>query len=156
MGFNKLFVYLFKVQRPISMKKDGIQTRNRKISAKSKKKRNGDFTSMEFFKSPLDKSFSHFPPPNFNPTMHHPSMTSYMNVNTANNFGSSFGAGAHAPGSTADLSCRLGSGYGPITSNSFGTHSSFGHHSFPSSFYGGSATGGLDLSTNAGIVGAMA
>ena len=32
---------LFQVERPLTMKKDGIQTRNRKLSAKSKKKRAG-------------------------------------------------------------------------------------------------------------------
>ena len=37
--------------RPLTMKKDGIQTRNRKLSAKSKKKRG---TVMDFFASPFD------------------------------------------------------------------------------------------------------
>lgn len=128
------------------MKKDGIQTRNRKVSAKSKKKRNGDFTSMEFFKSTLDKPFSTFPPPNFTPSMHHPSMASSYG---ASNFGSSFHSGS------TDMSCRLGSSYGTINSNSFGT-SGLGH-SFPSSLYSsGAPTGGLDLTPNPGIVGAMA
>lgn len=129
------------------MKKDGIQTRNRKVSSKGKKRRSGDFTSMEFFKSSLEKPFPAFPPPNFTPSMHHASMGSYMNG--ASNFG---GYGSHASGAT-DISCRLGSGYGPINTSSFGS-SGFGH-SFPSSFYS-SASGGLDLSTNPGIVGAMA
>ena len=39
------------VARPLTMKKDGIQTRNRKLSAKSKKKRG---TVMDFFTSPFD------------------------------------------------------------------------------------------------------
>ena len=43
------------MDRPIAMKKDGIQTRNRKLSAKSKKKRG----SMVDFFAPFDsKSFS--------------------------------------------------------------------------------------------------
>ena len=37
--------------RPLTMKKDGIQTRNRKLSAKSKKKRG---SVMDFFSSPFD------------------------------------------------------------------------------------------------------
>jgi hypothetical protein len=44
------------VPRPLTMKKDGIQTRNRKLSAKSKKKRG---SVVDFF-SPFDaKSFSY-------------------------------------------------------------------------------------------------
>ena len=39
------------VERPLTMKKDGIQTRNRKLSAKSKKKRAG---MADFFRSGLD------------------------------------------------------------------------------------------------------
>ena len=39
------------------MKKDGIQTRNRKLSAKSKKKRGS--VMMDFF-SPFDKPFGTF------------------------------------------------------------------------------------------------
>ena len=102
------------------MKKDGIQTRNRKVTAKSKKRKGGDFASMELFKSSFDKPFSTFPPPNFTPSMHHPSMGSYMNSGA--NFGhahSSFPAThAHNASAAADISCRLGSaGYhGPMTS----------------------------------------
>jgi len=39
------------VERPLTMKKDGIQTRNRKLSAKSKKKRAG---MADFFRTGLD------------------------------------------------------------------------------------------------------
>ncbi|VDD79185.1 unnamed protein product [Mesocestoides corti] len=43
-----LYFKLHSVQRPISMKKDGIQTRNRKVSQKSKKCRsNGGFSELE-------------------------------------------------------------------------------------------------------------
>jgi GATA-binding protein 2 len=34
-------VLLFQVNRPLTMKKEGIQTRNRKLSSKSKKKKSG-------------------------------------------------------------------------------------------------------------------
>jgi len=50
-----LYYKLHNVPRPLTMKKDGIQTRNRKLSAKSKKKRG----SMVDFFAPFDsKSFS--------------------------------------------------------------------------------------------------
>ena len=53
--FKPLYVRfwcILQVERPITMKKDGIQTRNRKLAAKAKKKRMHDF-----FK-PLDPRFS--------------------------------------------------------------------------------------------------
>ena len=133
------------------MKKDGIQTRNRKVTAKSKKRRGADLTSMELFKS-FDKPFPTFPPPNITPSMH----AQYMNTGGFGHAHSSFmSPGAHAHNaSTSDFSCRLSTGYhGPMTSSSFGG-TGLGH-SFPTSFYGG-ASSGLDL-TNSGIVaGAMA
>lgn len=42
---------LSQVERPLTMKKDGIQTRNRKLSAKSKKKRAG---MADFFRTGWD------------------------------------------------------------------------------------------------------
>eukprot|EP00090_Calanus_glacialis_P009038 TRINITY_DN17370_c0_g1_i1.p1 TRINITY_DN17370_c0_g1~~TRINITY_DN17370_c0_g1_i1.p1 ORF type:complete len:426 (-),score=16.63 TRINITY_DN17370_c0_g1_i1:1554-2831(-) len=52
-----LYYKLHNVPRPLTMKKDGIQTRNRKLSAKSKKKRG---SVMDFF-SPFDtKPFGTF------------------------------------------------------------------------------------------------
>ena len=137
------------VDRPISMKKDGIQTRNRKVTAKAKKRRGGDLASMDFFKTfdkPPFSSFASATPSGF---AHH-SMSSYMN---------SAGFGATHPAShnhsSADLSCRLGSSYpGAMASGSFSAPSL--GHSFASPFYGASTSSGLDL-TNTGIVaGAMA
>lgn len=46
-----LYYKLHNVERPLTMKKDGIQTRNRKLSAKSKKKRAG---MADFFRNGLD------------------------------------------------------------------------------------------------------
>ncbi|XP_023340853.1 transcription factor GATA-3 isoform X1 [Eurytemora carolleeae] len=46
-----LYFKLHNVERPLTMKKDGIQTRNRKLSAKSKKKRAG---MADFFRTGLD------------------------------------------------------------------------------------------------------
>merc|ERR1719245_1899998 len=54
-----LYYKLHNVPRPLTMKKDGIQTRNRKLSAKSKKKRGS--VMMDFF-SPFDKPFGTFSP----------------------------------------------------------------------------------------------
>ena len=55
-GNEKEILIFSQVARPLTMKKDGIQTRNRKLSAKSKKKRG---SVVDFF-SPFDaKSFSY-------------------------------------------------------------------------------------------------
>ncbi|XP_076338740.1 GATA-binding factor 2-like isoform X6 [Tachypleus tridentatus] len=54
-----LYFKLHNVNRPLTMKKEGIQTRNRKLSAKSKKK--GCMSLSDRIK-PLDKPFSSFTP----------------------------------------------------------------------------------------------
>lgn len=41
LGNNFCISFLWKVNRPLSMKKDGIQTRNRKVSSKNKNKSKG-------------------------------------------------------------------------------------------------------------------
>jgi hypothetical protein len=46
-------LFLFQVARPITLKKDGIQTRNRKLAAKAKKRRHG---LMHDFLRPLDSN----------------------------------------------------------------------------------------------------
>ena len=52
----KLNILLYmQVERPVTLKKDGIQTRNRKLSAKSKKKRAG---MADFFRSGREKNNS--------------------------------------------------------------------------------------------------
>ncbi|XP_043217260.1 endothelial transcription factor GATA-2-like isoform X1 [Amphibalanus amphitrite] len=58
-----LYYKLHNVNRPITMKKDGIQTRNRKLSSKSKKKKG--FTGFEGMMRPLDKAGFGFPGSNF-------------------------------------------------------------------------------------------
>ncbi|XP_037091922.1 GATA-binding factor C-like isoform X2 [Pollicipes pollicipes] len=58
-----LYYKLHNVNRPITMKKDGIQTRNRKLSSKSKKKKG--FTGFESMMRPLDKAGFGFPGSNF-------------------------------------------------------------------------------------------
>ncbi|CAC5388931.1 GATA-binding factor 2-like isoform X2 [Mytilus californianus] len=54
-----LYYKLHNVSRPLTMKKDGIQTRNRKMSTKSKKNKKG--MMMSDFLKPLEKSFGGFP-----------------------------------------------------------------------------------------------
>jgi hypothetical protein len=44
-------LFLFQVERPVTLKKDGIQTRNRKLSQKSKKKKAANM--VDFFRSGL-------------------------------------------------------------------------------------------------------
>lgn len=55
------FNFTFQVARPITLKKDGIQTRNRKLAAKAKRRRGFGMSSAptnmhDFFKSPIDTS----------------------------------------------------------------------------------------------------
>ncbi|XP_023227754.1 transcription factor GATA-3-like isoform X4 [Centruroides sculpturatus] len=56
-----LYFKLHNVNRPLTMKKEGIQTRNRKLSSKSKKKKGCGIAIPECIK-PLDKPFSSFTP----------------------------------------------------------------------------------------------
>ncbi|RZF44353.1 hypothetical protein LSTR_LSTR010082 [Laodelphax striatellus] len=56
-----LYYKLHNVNRPLTMKKEGIQTRNRKLSSKSKKKKGGQASCLslglsEMMKSPLDSA----------------------------------------------------------------------------------------------------
>ena len=56
--FVDLIFFSVQVERPVTLKKDGIQTRNRKLSAKSKKKKSG---MSDFFRSGLDARYGGFP-----------------------------------------------------------------------------------------------
>ncbi|XP_075751612.1 endothelial transcription factor GATA-2 isoform X3 [Rhipicephalus microplus] len=60
-----LYFKLHNVNRPLTMKKEGIQTRNRKLSSKSKKKKGGAGSlamALPDCIKPLDKGFSSFSP----------------------------------------------------------------------------------------------
>ncbi|XP_077541730.1 GATA-binding factor 2-like isoform X3 [Haemaphysalis longicornis] len=60
-----LYFKLHNVNRPLTMKKEGIQTRNRKLSSKSKKKKGGAVglaLGLPDCIKPLDKGFSSFSP----------------------------------------------------------------------------------------------
>ena len=139
---------VFQVNRPLTMKKDGIQTRNRKMSTKGKKKKHG--VGMNDFLKPLDKPFATFSPPNINPAMHTPVPT-YM-------AGGSLGGGymptshhsqMHSMGGMGNYGVGFSSGYSlaptTLSSQSQGLSSSY---QVPSS--------GLNLTTNTSMVGAMA
>jgi hypothetical protein len=170
------YVSVLQVNRPLTMKKDGIQTRNRKMSTKSKKKRGCD-SSLDYLKPCMDKPFGSFSPHNFNPSMHAP-MPTYMSG--AGSLGSSFmggmggmggmGSSGHHPHHQSSMG-GLGGGFSALgTPSSLGSSlSSFQSpsgmqvsslSSFQPGLQGPSIgsfqSSGLNLSTNPGMVGAMA
>ncbi|XP_034018925.1 transcription factor GATA-3 isoform X3 [Thalassophryne amazonica] len=56
-----LYFKLHNINRPLTMKKEGIQTRNRKMSSKSKKSKKSQDSMEDFSKSLMDKSSSFSP-----------------------------------------------------------------------------------------------
>ncbi|XP_020507278.1 transcription factor GATA-3 isoform X4 [Labrus bergylta] len=56
-----LYYKLHNINRPLTMKKEGIQTRNRKMSSKSKKSKKSHDSMDDFSKSLMDKSSSFSP-----------------------------------------------------------------------------------------------
>ncbi|XP_023251110.1 trans-acting T-cell-specific transcription factor GATA-3 isoform X2 [Seriola lalandi dorsalis] len=56
-----LYFKLHNINRPLTMKKEGIQTRNRKMSSKSKKSKKSQDNMEDFSKSLMDKSSSFSP-----------------------------------------------------------------------------------------------
>ncbi|XP_047431401.1 transcription factor GATA-3 isoform X4 [Mugil cephalus] len=56
-----LYYKLHNINRPLTMKKEGIQTRNRKMSSKSKKSKKSQDSMDDFSKSLMDKSSSFSP-----------------------------------------------------------------------------------------------
>lgn len=148
-----LYYKLHNVNRPLTMKKDGIQTRNRKMSTKSKKNKKGMI--MSDILRPLDKPFGGFPPNPLNPTMHAPVPT----------YGASLG-GSFCPPGGPHMNGSSGLGYGGL-SNAYNNFPSSLQSSMSSSFSsipsittgGGLSSGlssGLNLSTTSNMVGAMA
>lgn len=140
------------MNRPLTMKKDGIQTRNRKMSTKSKKKGKCGMSPMDLLR---DKPFSNFPAPNFNPAMHH-SMSPYMTSQGLGSMGGGYitHAGTHSAHHSHHHAAQMGSlGGGLGMGGGFNNFQS----SFPSSFSGipNISASGLNLSTS-NMVGAMA
>ncbi|CAH1784051.1 unnamed protein product [Owenia fusiformis] len=157
-----LYYKLHNVNRPLTMKKDGIQTRNRKMSTKSKKKRGG--ASMCDLLKPLDKPFSTFSPPNVSPAMHTPmgymtGMSSmghntlsggYMQPQTSHYLSSNFGGLSHP----SAMSHGGLSHHGGISGGYSFTPTSLSSSQLPPSF-SNIPSSGLNLSTN-NMVGTIA
>lgn len=143
-------VLSLQVNRPLTMKKDGIQTRNRKMSTKSKKNKKG--MVMADFLKPLDKSYGGFPP-NLN-AMHAP-MPTYMGG------GSSLG-GSFVPPGASHMQGSSALGHHGGLSGGFNNFASSIPSSFASSFSSipnissSGFSSGLNLSTTSNMVGAMA
>ena len=143
------------------MKKDGIQTRNRKMSTKSKKGKKGMVAMSDFLRD--SKPFTGFGAPSFSPSMH--SMNPYMNPMGGQGLG-----GYHHSQMGGSLGGGLAGGLGGGFSNNFASSlqspsfapslqsppsfaSSLQSPSYASSY--GAPSSGLNLSTS-NMVGAMA
>ncbi|XP_046542301.1 transcription factor GATA-3-like [Haliotis rubra] len=138
-----LYYKLHNVNRPLTMKKDGIQTRNRKMSTKSKKNKKGMGGMNDFFK-PLDKGLGFGA--NMNPGMHtqmHPYMTGGSSL--TGGFMSHSGHHHTQHGGLGSLSSGFGNNFPPSLQSTF--PSSFS--SMPSM-----TSTGLNLSTASNMVGA--
>lgn len=155
-----LYYKLHNVNRPLTMKKDGIQTRNRKMSTKSKKNKKGMVMS-DLLKPGLDKPFGGFPP-NLN-AMHAP-MPTYMGGGSSIG-GSYFTHGSsHMQGSTGLGHSGFSSAYNNFPSSmpsSFSSISSNYNSGLPSGLNlstttAGGFPSGLNLSSGSNMIGAMA
>jgi hypothetical protein len=145
------------VNRPLTMKKEGIQTRNRKLSSKGKKKKGGmsSMGGMSFHDviKPISgisemKPFSSFSPPG---SLSPGSMATNMALNSHHPYMSSQGYGSYVGGNGASAGAMgLGAGLGgaPPPPFSASPMASYAAHS-------SMAMSGLNLSTNT-MVGAMA
>lgn len=155
----RLYLFCLQVNRPLTMKKDGIQTRNRKMSTKSKKKGKN---AMNDLLRPLDaKPFHTFGSPNLNPAMHAPmgwgggglGGMGYMGQQMQHphaHHQSPMGGGfplTHNPSS-------LGAGGSSLAGFSSGLNLS-SSHSPPSLGAAGGFPSGLNLSTSSNMVGAI-
>ncbi|GIY46403.1 GATA-binding factor C [Caerostris darwini] len=131
-----LYFKLHNVNRPLTMKKEGIQTRNRKLSSKSKKKKGG-LAIPECLK-PLDKPFSGFGPgqlgsmSSMSVTMNHYMHQGNMPISMGGSFVSSSPMHMNTAPGLSSLSLTSSGGPLPL------------------------GTGGLGLATSNSMVGAMA
>ncbi|XP_055935567.1 GATA-binding factor 2-like isoform X3 [Argiope bruennichi] len=132
-----LYYKLHNVNRPLTMKKEGIQTRNRKLSSKSKKKK-GCLAIPECLK-PLDKPFSGFGPASqlgsmssMSVTMNHYMHQGNMPISMPGSFVSSSPMHMNTAPGLSSLSLTSSGGPLPL------------------------GTGGLGLATSNSMVGAMA
>merc|ERR1719228_90837 len=167
-----LYYKLHNVARPLTMKKDGIQTRNRKLSAKSKKKRG---SVMDFF-SPFDtKPFATFGSHMGGMSSHLGSpMSSYYGASMSGmsglstNFGmpvSMYSGQAAAVQSAMSMSSMAGmssmsglsaAGLGSVSQGSGGGLTAVSSYPGSSSPYPGSASpGSLSSAMQHSVIGAM-
>ena len=180
---DRLLAPVSQVNRPLTMKKDGIQTRNRKMSTKSKKNRKGcggaasaAAACMDLLKPAAfqDKPFSSFschagPATNFNHSMHTPMPTymagagsaalghhtSFMSPAAPTHHNTMGHHGNTATAAFPGSTSHLGStGFSLSPAPSHSSHS-LGASLNPSSF-SSIPSSGLNLSTNSSMVGAMA
>lgn len=123
------------------MKKDGIQTRNRKMSAKGKKKKGSmldmEHSPMDFFKQGFaadnKPSFGSFPSQHYNPAALHPTpgINPYINPAAAasmNGFANSFMTSAHTGGGHTGFGGGLHGNF-PLSSMSSMSNSNFNSQS---------------------------
>ena len=126
MSFCTNILSSFQVNRPLTMKKDGIQTRNRKMTSKSKRKKTlsgsvmadlaAHSPSLDFFKQSFERQFAPFPQPqSFAPSLH-PS-NSYLS-SSMNAFATSQ-APAHGGSHVGFSGSAYGAGF-PVQTAAFG------------------------------------
>ncbi|CAL1545731.1 unnamed protein product [Lymnaea stagnalis] len=149
-----LYYKLHNVNRPLTMKKDGIQTRNRKMSTKSKKGKKGMVAMSDFLRD--SKPFSGFGAPSFSPSMH--AMNPYMNHMSGQGLGGGYHHSQMPGGLGGGLTGGLGGGFsnnfpGSLQSSSFA--SSLQSPSFPSSLQSSSFTSSLQSPSFASSYGTL-
>ena len=141
------------------MKKDGIQTRNRKMSTKSKKK--GSKNCMNDLLRPLDaKPFHTFGSPNLNPAMHGHMGWGSSGLSSMGYMGQQMSQHPHHqsmgggfPLSHNPPSLGVGGGGSSLAGFSSGLNLSSSHS--PPSLGSGGYPSGLNLSTSSNMVGAI-
>ena len=149
-----LYYKLHNVDRPLKMKKEAIQTRNRKMTIKTKKGRKfNPLGDLDLLKAPLDK-YPGFPP-NVTTSMHASLPAPYMPNNGA--FGTSY-----VPNGGLNMASGIDGMHGSYGSHlpaSFPTSyanlpSSLPTSSLPSSSYAFSFPSSLNLSSAPSMIGA--
>ena len=133
------------------------------MSAKGKKKKSGlmDMTQspMDFFKQGFDKPFTPFPSQHFNPALHSASpMNGYMNsnMNSFANSANGFMTPAHNTGH-ASFGTGLTSNFplGSMSNSNFSNNPSI-NNTLQTPYSSIQGASGLNLTSNSGIVGALA
>jgi hypothetical protein len=172
--------HVLQVSRPMTMKKDGIQTRNRKMSTKSKKKKShsggqggvlqafqgGATSPIDFLKSPLgggvvgERPFPSFSPPSLMPPSLPYAPASFISPYHSHHYHGAGAAGSTGFGGPMGLGGANGFPFPGSQSATFGSTVPFGSGS-AGGF--GSASGsypspgaGFGRSSGSGIVGAVA